>query len=366
MTEEIQRFETEDGGRVYRLPLEVFPGFRAYAHLVFGDGLRALVDVGSGFGDSNGHLQNGLKRVRAEYGEPADWSRLTHILISHGHIDHFGGLGFVRSQCGAPIGVHDLDYRVLAHYEERLAVVASRLRAYLIEAGVEAERREALMRLYLVNKELFASVEVDFTYEATGNRVGPLEVIHAPGHCPGQVVLRYEDLLLTGDHVLKGISPHQAPERLTLNTGLGHYLGSLRKLDPIASEVRLALGGHEGPIADLSARLRSIEALHLDRLQAILTGFTEPRTIAQVTRQLFPDAGGYHELLAIEEAGAHVEYLEQRGFLSIANAEELEAEGRCAIRYAQGRRSSGELRTAFYGRTGRDGPAATEDAHVRI
>lgn len=349
MSTELQRFETASGGRVYRLPLEVFPGFRAYAHLVLGDGLRALVDVGSGFGDSNDHLESGLERVRTDHDEPADWTDLTHVLISHGHIDHFGGLGFVRSRCSAPVGVHDLDYRVLTRYEERLAVVAGRLRAYLIEAGVDRDRREALMRLYLVNKELFASVEVDFTYEAVGNRVGPLEVIHVPGHCPGQVVLRYDDVLLTGDHVLKGISPHQAPERLTLNTGLGHYLDSLRKLKPIAPEVRLALGGHEGPIEDLPTRLRSIEALHLERLLAILAGLDQPKTIDQVARTLFPGAEGYHELLALEEAGAHVEYLEQRGFLSIANAHELEVEEGSAIRFGRGHRSADELQTAFYG-----------------
>lgn len=366
MNREIERFETLRGGRVYRLPLEVFPGFNAYSHLVFGDGLRALVDVGSGFGDSNSDLERGLERVRTEHGEPADWSDLTHVLISHGHIDHFGGLRFVRPRCRAQVGVHDLDYRVLTRYEERLGVVASRLGAYLIEAGVERSRREALMRLYLVNKELFASVQVDFTYEVAQNQIGPLQVIHVPGHCPGQVVLRFEDLLLTGDHVLKGTSPHQAPERLTLNTGLGHYLESIRKLTPLASQVRLALGGHEGPIEDLSARLVSIEKLHLERLQAILAGLDEPKTIDQIAQALFPRAEGYHELLALEEAGAHVEYLEQRSFVSIANAGELEAEGRVPIRFGRGPRSIGELRTAFHGLPDSGGASTTEDDDVRI
>ncbi len=35
---------------------------------------------------------------------------------------------------------------------------------------------------------------------------------------------------------------------------------------------------------------------------------------------------GYHVLLAIEEAGAHVEYLHQRGRLRIVNLDELESD----------------------------------------
>ena len=347
MNRDVERFETEAGGRIYRLPLEVFPGFWGYAHLVIGGGINALVDVGSGFGESNEHLENGLAEVETRYGETMGWDELTHVLLTHGHIDHFGGLRYVQSRCGAPVGVHELDYRVLTQYEERLAIVAVRLREYLLEAGVPEDERTALMRLYLTNKELFESVEVDFTYQSVRGRVGPLEVIHVPGHCPGQVVLRYEDLLLTGDHVLAGISPHQAPERLTLNTGLGHYLDSLRKLQPLAGDVRLALGGHEGPIDDLAARLMSIEALHLQRLRKILGAATRPKTINELTGELFPEVEGYHELLALEETGAHVEYLEQRGFLSIANAEEVENEGPCAIMYGRGVRPRDELEDTF-------------------
>jgi hypothetical protein len=50
----------------------------------------------------------------------------------------------------------------------------------------------------------------------------------------------------------------------------------------------------------------------------------ESHTIADVARHLFGDVRGYDVLLAIEEAGAHVEYLYQRGLLIIENLSELE------------------------------------------
>jgi len=333
MTRRVERFESRSGARVYRLPLDLFPGLRGYAHLVLDDGLAAMVDTGSGFGQSNDQLEAGLLSVAAEFGELVDWDRLTHILISHGHIDHYGGLPFVRQRTAAPVGVHDLDLRVLIDHEARLATVGRRLADYLAEAGVEPDERRRLLEMYMLNKHLFDSVEVDFTFLAVEMQVGSLTIIHTPGHCPGQVVFRLDDLLLTSDHVLEGISPHQAPERLSLFTGLGHYLDSIDRLRPLAPVVRLALGGHEGPIRDLAGRLDAIEQLHIERLEAILGRLDRPQTIAALTDAIFPKASGYHRLLALEETGAHVEYLETRGYIGPANTSALEAGSDRAIGY---------------------------------
>ncbi|MGZ6347381.1 MAG: hypothetical protein ACXWNC_07455, partial [Anaerolineales bacterium] len=50
----------------------------------------------------------------------------------------------------------------------------------------------------------------------------------------------------------------------------------------------------------------------------------QPHTIAEVSRELFGRVDGYNTLLAIEEAGAHVEYLHQRGQLRIVNLDDFE------------------------------------------
>ena len=333
MHPEPEVFHSSGGARIYRFPLDLFPDLSGYAHLVYHGDLVALIDVGSGFGASNEQLEAGLQAVREGFGERAAWGDLTHVLITHGHLDHFGGLAFVRSQTDALVGVHELDLRVLANYEERLMVVARRLRAFLVEAGVDDSGVRSVMDLYLVNKVLGSSVEVDFTYEAAGMAVGPLRMIHVPGHCPGHVVIQVDDVLLSGDHVLAHTSPHQAPESLTLNMGLGHYIASLGRLKPLAERIRLTLGGHEKPIADLAGRMDEILALHHERLEQVLELAEKPQTIAQISAQLFPDPTGYHVLLALEETGAHVEFLVQRGYLEVENLQDLEDEGLVAIRY---------------------------------
>jgi glyoxylase-like metal-dependent hydrolase (beta-lactamase superfamily II) len=329
----IEAYRTSHGARIYRIPLDLFPGLKGFAHLVCAGDFTALVDVGSGFGDSNDQLEAGLHAIQDQFGESTSWEDLKAILISHGHIDHFGGLLFVKDRCQAPVGIHGLDRRVLIGYEERLMIVAHRLSEFLVEAGVPSSERDTLMDLYLLNKYLFQSVAVDFVFDEIDMKIGPLEIIHVPGHCPGQVVFLIDDVLLSSDHVLQGTTPHQAPERLTLNMGLGHYLESLEKIRPLSQSLQVVLGGHEGPIYDLSGRILEIEQHHEVRLKQVMDLLSEPRTIAEISHELFLDVEGYHELLAIEETGAHVEYLAQRGYLSIDNLDLMVPQAAIPVRY---------------------------------
>ena len=335
MTSGIEFFQSNADARIYRIPLKLFPILSGYAHLVFTDDIVALIDVGSGFGDSNSQLEAGMDELRTKFGEKANWEDINYVLITHGHVDHFGGLRYVRERTEAEIGIHGLDLKVLANYEERLKIVEKRLRAYLVEAGVERNKREGIMTLYMLNKQLYSSLPPDFTYDSRGMQVGPFHISHVPGHCPGHVVIQIDDVLFSGDHILNKASPHQAPESLSLFTGLGHYLESLRYVRRFVNGIHLTLGGHEGPIDNLAGRIQEIEDLHLDRLKQVLELLNEPLTVAQISQTLFPDVEGYHELLALEEMGAHVEYLSQRAYLGIDNLDELDFESPAPIRYSR-------------------------------
>ena len=57
MTPQVEAFRTGNGARIYRIHLELFPVVSGYAHLVFTDDVVALIDVGSGFGESNDQLE---------------------------------------------------------------------------------------------------------------------------------------------------------------------------------------------------------------------------------------------------------------------------------------------------------------------
>ena len=317
-------YTTAGNATIYQIPLHEFPGLVGNVYLVIFGNFKVLIDTGSGFGESNHDLEKGLEDISNTRRGDCSLKKISHIFISHGHIDHYGGLSYIREKTNAKICIHELDRRIVSNHQERLSIAAHRLEEFLIEAGVNPEQRSMQLDMYKITKSLFRSVNVDLTYEAMGMKIGPFKFIHVPGHCAGHVVIQLHDCLFSGDHILARTSPHQAPEQITLSTGLDTYLNSLEIVRRLAKKVKLTLGGHEEPVFDLNKRIDEIRMVHHERLQRVLEILTTPHTIADVSRYLFGKAEGYTILLAIEEAGAHVEYLYQRGFLQIANLNEVE------------------------------------------
>lgn len=332
----VERFESSTGVVIYSIPMVLFPNhFTGNAYVLEGAGELTLVDTGSGIGRSNDDLLAGFRQIQTEFGRPFTLRDIRRVIVTHGHIDHFGGLAFVKEQADVTVGIHELDRRVLTDYEERVIVATKALGIYFQRAGIQPSHQDALFEMYGFAKKHHTAIEVDFTVEDE-QVIDGLEFIHTPGHCPGQVCIRLGDVLLSADHVLSRTTPHQSPESITHYMGLDHYADSLRKLRRVEG-IRLALGGHEDPIDDLYGRIQEIRASHnrkLDRIRKIMRDNGAPMTIRDICAAMYPDVQDYHILLALEEAGAHIEYLYQHGHLTIANLREFETEDNPAILYA--------------------------------
>lgn len=319
------------------MPMTVFPnGFVAYSHLILGAGVPTLIDVGSGFGDSTQDLLNGIEAVRIEHGETIHPQDVERIIITHGHVDHFGGLSSVLEAInGATVGVHPLDRRILANHEERVVVATKDLAIYLERAGVRDEHLKQLLSMYGFSKQHVRSVNVDFMIEE-GDNLDGMTFYHVPGHCSGQVAIRIGDVLLSADHILSRTSPHLAPESITHYTGLGHYRESLRKIRAL-DDIRLTLGNHEDVIHHLHSRIDHLQQRideKLDQILSIIRETNQPMTIKDISLARYDSKHGFDVLLAIQEAGAYVEYLYDRGYLSIANLSEIDKDENTTLMYA--------------------------------
>lgn len=331
----VQRFVSNTNAKIYRIPMVVFPnGFVGYCYVVLDAGPPTLVDTGSGMGESNTYILKGFEAIRDEHGESLQLTDIEHILVTHGHLDHFGGVAFMVEQTQAMVGIHELDRRVLTAYEERVIMATKDLTVFLERSGVDASRREKMIEVYSFAKKHIRSVNVDFSLDEDVMFEG-MQFVHTPGHCPGQVCIIIGNIMLSADHVLSKTTPHQAPESITHYTGLGHYKDSLRKIAKVDG-IDIALGGHEDPIYDFYGRVGGIQMSHERKLQRVLDIVREsdsPVTIDQITHAMYPNVEGYETLLALEEAAAHVEYLYQHGQLSVANLDEVEKEANPPLQY---------------------------------
>jgi glyoxylase-like metal-dependent hydrolase (beta-lactamase superfamily II) len=311
-------FETSNGTKIYRLPVQAFPNFWAYVYVVRLDDRRILIDTGSGTDASHEDLLRGLREAGLP---PTD---LTHVLLTHAHIDHYGGLTKVKNLTSAQVACHELDVQTVAHHEARLALIARRLASFLADAGLAKDEADSLLSLYRLTKALYQSVPVDFTYDQIDAHLPGIETIHLPGHCPGHVALRLDDVVFCGDMVVAGVTPHLAPESINPLNGLDHYLESLEKFHLWAREARLILNGHDDVITDLPAQVDATRLNITRRLSRAIEALREPRSTAEVCHTIYENPGGYNLLLTIEKTGAYIEYLYEHGMIEITNPDEVE------------------------------------------
>lgn len=311
-------YETPGGAIIHRLPLQAFPNFWAYVYVISRDDRRILVDTGSGVDTSHEDLLNGLKQAGLQ---PKD---LTHILLTHAHIDHYGGLTRLKPLTDAKIGCHELDLQTVAHHDARLALISRRLASFLAESGLANEEAESLLGIYRFTKALYQSVPVDFTYDVPQDQVPALDVVHLPGHCPGHVAMRLDDVVFCGDMVVEGVTPHLSPESINPYSGLDHYLESLGKLGAWAKDARLILNGHDDAFTDLPARIEATHQNLIRRMGRAIRALRDPLTVLEVCTAVYGEMSGYQLLLVLEKTGAYVEYFYEHGMVEITNPDEVE------------------------------------------
>ena len=312
-------FETSGGAKIHRLPLQAFPNFWAYAYVVQKDENIYLIDTGSGTETSHADLLNGLQQAGLH---PSD---LTHILLTHAHIDHYGGLTTLRPLTDAKIGCHELDLQTVAHHDARQALIGRRLASFLTGTGLAKEEVDSLLDIDRFTKALYKSVPVDFTYSATNENTPAFEVIHLPGHCPGHVAMRLDDVIFCGDMVVEGVTPHLMPKSIDPYGGLDHYLDSLSRFQTWAKDARLILNGHNDVITDLDASIDATRKNIIRRISKAIHALDIPRTIADICIAVYGEASGYNQLLMIEKAGAYTEHLYEHDMVDVTNFEEVEA-----------------------------------------
>ncbi|WP_195819112.1 MBL fold metallo-hydrolase [Roseobacter sp. MH60115] len=171
--------------------------------------------------------------------------RITHIVVSHAHLDHSPLAAALQKECGAPI-------YGFGPAEKGRSAVMQRLAADGLMGGGEG---------------IDAAFSPDHELEDGALLRGPdwqLRALHTPGHIGNHICLAWGDICFTADHVMGWASSLVSPP----DGDLTDFMASCRRLQK--TEWRRFYPGHGDPVDAPRARLDWLIAHRMTREKAIL------------------------------------------------------------------------------------------------
>jgi glyoxylase-like metal-dependent hydrolase (beta-lactamase superfamily II) len=303
------------------------PGFHALIcsnTFVLGTGPITLIDCAPKFPGSLLTLERQLHEIGF------DWKDVERIIITHGHIDHFGLVCQIRSASGhdIPCYVHQDDLWKLSGEYINSGMWSEDADAFYAKMGMPEKTVELMRRRSQFFKNLCDPVDDAIPIEEGAVFQGSgfdLEVIHTPGHSPGCCCLyeRQNKILFSGDHILKHITPNPFHEVIRSRLkdpsykSLKAYMESLEKLEHLP--IRYVFPAHGEYISDLESLITGYRKHHEERTEVIWLALKSgERCIYELMKDVFPGIDEFEAFLAVSEVLVHLELLIEAGRAELA------------------------------------------------
>ncbi|HOP30232.1 MAG TPA: MBL fold metallo-hydrolase [Spirochaetota bacterium] len=225
-------------------------------------------------------------------------NRISRILLSHAHADHFSGLSRLKKK-------YNLDIILT----ERMSRIIPDAETYRRSYSVEKRNRTKGLRGFISG--LFSSITSSFEFfiyrlywgidyvktpdtvieENTKITINGEEwdIFHSPGHSDDHITL-YNPLtgvLFSGDNIMRSINVWLGPPRSDLDM----YDSSLEEI-LLLDKLELILSAHGSPVTEPGKRIREILAWRSKRvndvLEIIRSAGNEGITIREILSSLYP------------------------------------------------------------------------------
>ena len=228
--------------------MEIAPGVYSMGQRMGGHVHAFLLDDGANLTLIDTLYDTDARRVLDQIqriGRPV--TDLKHIILTHAHRSHLGGLAALKRLSGATVYSHEWEADIIAGERKAQAITLwprRPLRVYYLQLGLALG----------LGKHPPCPVDQMVT---DGDRVGPVQVLHTPGHSPGHLAFCWPErrVLLAGDAIATW--PAFSAGWPAFNLNPRQHQASLRRLAEFDAE---AVGvGHGEPIpSGGAARVRSL------------------------------------------------------------------------------------------------------------
>ena len=225
-----------------------------------------LIDTGIATDRAFEALVEGLAECGVRVGD------IRRVILTHKHIDHIGNAWRIQQASGAEILIHKAEIAAVNDVDPSSSrfreLARQRLEEWNVPKSLIDDRTTSKPHhRWKIESAEARPFEGGQTIEQEG---GDFEVLHTPGHTLGSVCLRSGSILLTGDHVLPGISPNVGGGDLNNRGMLKHFRASLGATRELGTDELLVLPGHGKPFYGLTARCDELLDHHDQRLAAIV------------------------------------------------------------------------------------------------
>lgn len=256
------------------------------------------------------------ERTAAKWEELLQDKKVTDLLISHYHPDHFGYAGSLQKKTGARVSMTKTDAESGTHVWEDEFIMEIR-RNYMLAGIPENIAIEMTSNTESFTARVTPYPNIDHFFQE-GEKVAigryRYEVVFTPGHSDGMVVFycKEKNVLLSTDHILPRITPNIAYWFHGIENPLGAYMKSLKKVRKLDAD--LVIPCHGQPFHGANDRIDEILQHHELRLEATLDAVGDESNIYEVCGRIFRKELNIHETrFALGETIAHLEYLRHQG-----------------------------------------------------
>jgi glyoxylase-like metal-dependent hydrolase (beta-lactamase superfamily II) len=310
---------------IFRLELPMPFELRHVNVYLLRDGDRyTLIDTGLQTQESRETLNRKLEEMNV----PVE--RISRILITHIHPDHFGLASELRERARAELVIHRLEVALMEPRYARAEDLVHDVAEWLSKNGVPDAEAEFIKTASLAAREFVSVVEPDTLLEGAERLpIGDSElaVIWTPGHSPGHCCFYWpaRRVLFSGDHLLPKISPNIGLHPQSGADPLDDYLASLQRIRQL--DLDLVVPAHGDPFRDHRGRIDEI-VHHHDERKGVLVKLTRDgaRSGWQLAGELFHgirDRNVFQQRLALQETLAHCQSLAVEGRLRKQVSREL-------------------------------------------
>ncbi len=198
-------------------------------------------------------------------------SKIAYAAATHFHVDHLTAAAVLHKALGIPVYMPKGDLEHVLGYPGGVeGFIKDTLRLFTSH-GMPKSEAELIVKYHPALRaadayEVLAEVAEPIR---PGDRLPGTEfsAINAPGHTPGHLVYYDGRVLIAGDSILPGITPHITLHHEDTNP-LADYLDTLKRIE--ALNALTAYPGHRDPIQAPSARARELIEHHKERLREVL------------------------------------------------------------------------------------------------